>query len=281
MHESMNEHSTPPIRAIIVDDEELARRGIELRLADGRYHDLDAEPPAGVSSSRPFHRLDPELSAAFSLLDSNPLSMLEAHPDKQGNAVDLGGRSEKAWCDALSDALGLVKLALPALAAELRISLQRVVPVGYDAEAHLSASYREAPGLIYLTLHPSPLTLAEAVIHETQHGKLNALSWLDPVMHNGQSEWTRSPVRPDMRPLMGVLLALHAFAPVATLHQRLAELDHPLARTPEFRSRRAEVQAQNAQAITALRPVARFSELGARVFAGLEALHTAACETRR
>ena len=67
----------------------------------------------------------------------------------------------------------------------------RVVPVGFHAEQHLSASYREAPGLVYLTLHPSPLTLAEAIIHETQHVKLNALSWLDPISHNGHSEWSK------------------------------------------------------------------------------------------
>jgi HEXXH motif-containing protein len=251
-------------------------QGIELRLADGSYFAYGAAPRPGVRIERPFHRLHAELPAAFALFDSNPLSLLEAHPNKQGNAIDLGERSIEAWCGALSEALDLVKVALPALAAELRASLLRVVPVGFHAEQHLSASYREAPGLIYLTLHPSPLTLAEAIIHETQHGKLNALSWLDPVMHNGHSEWTRSPVRPDMRPLMGVLLALHAFVPVSELHRSLAEQGHPIASTPEFRSRRAEVLEQNSRAIEALRPLASFSELGARVFAGLEALHAAA-----
>lgn len=251
-------------------------QGIELRLADGSYLAYSAQPRVGSSVARPFHRLDAELPAAFALFDSNPLSLLEAHPNKQGNAIDLGERSVQDWCDALSEALGLVKLALPALATELRASLVRVVPVGFHAEQHLSASYREAPGLVYLTLHPSPLTLAEAIIHETQHGKLNALSWLDPILHNGHSEWTTSPVRPDMRPLMGVLLALHAFVPVSQLHKRLAQLDHPISRSPEFQTRRAQVLEQNAQAIAALRPRADFSELGARVFAGLESLHAAA-----
>jgi HEXXH motif-containing protein len=217
--------------------------------------------------------VDEQLPAPLSLVDSNPLSMFEAHPDKQGNRLDLGERSVEAWCAALGEALGLIRVALPALATELRTSLARLVPVGYDPERHLSASYREAPGLVYLTLHPSALTLAEALIHETQHGKLNAVSWLDPVLHNGHSEWTRSPVRPDMRPLMGVLLALHAFVPVSALHRRLAELGHPLAQTPEFATRRAEVFEQNAQALSALRPRADFSELGARLFAGLAALH--------
>ena len=44
--------------------------------------------------------------------------------------------------------------------------LHQVVPVGYHAETHLSASYQEALGTIYLTLHPSLMTMTEALIHE-------------------------------------------------------------------------------------------------------------------
>ena len=40
------------------------------------------------------------------------------------------------------------------------------VPVGWDEQRHLSASYQEAIGTVYLSLHPNPLTLAEALIHE-------------------------------------------------------------------------------------------------------------------
>src|SRR5690606_5269945 len=113
-------------------------------------------------------------------------------------------------------------LGLPELRVEIGANLQRVVPVGCDDKRHFSASYREAPGLVYLSLHPSPLTMAEAIVHETQHAKLNALGWLDPVLHNGHDTWTSSPVRPDLRPLMGVLMAVHAFIPVAALHGALA-----------------------------------------------------------
>ena len=37
--------------------------------------------------------------------------------------------------------------------------LHQVVPVGWDPERHLSASYQEAIGTIYLSLHPSPMTM--------------------------------------------------------------------------------------------------------------------------
>jgi HEXXH motif-containing protein len=113
--------------------------------------------------------------------------------------------------------------------------------------------------------------LAEAIVHESQHGKLNTLRWLDPVLENGDATWTSSPVRPDMRPLMGVLMAVHAFVPVAALHQRLRELDHPLA-DPE---RRAQVIAGNADGLVTLRELAKPTALGKRVIAALEELHAA------
>ncbi len=208
-------------------------------------------------------------------LDTNPLAYIEAHPDKQGNALDLGDHSTDDWCTSLRDALNLIETALPALRAELDTSLLRIVPVGFEPQKHLSASYREAPGLIYMTLHPSPLTMAEALIHETQHGKLNALSWFDPVLHNAQTEWTSSPVRPDLRPLMGVLLAAHAFVPVAALHARLAELDHPIANAPRFGVRRDEVIEANRRSLATLADKANPTATGERVVAALNELHAA------
>ena len=211
----------------------------------------------------------------LAIADANPMAHVEDHPDKQGNAVDLGGRSAGEWRDALVEALAVIERALPALRAELDVTLARVVPVGVDEERHLSASYREAPGLVYMTLHPSALTMAEAVVHETQHGKLNALTWFDPVLDNARTAWTSSPVRPDLRPLIGVLLAVHAFVPVAALHARLAELSHPLAASPVFERRRREVYAGNAAGLQTLRERGEPTPTGRRVLDALDALHAA------
>ncbi len=186
----------------------------------------------------------------LSIRDTNPLWSLEEHPGKHGNATDLAGRSLDEWCGALNQALSLIEVGLPMLYSELAHTLRRVVPVGYHAQRHLSASYTEAPGLIYMTLHPDPLTLAEAIVHETQHGKLNALLWQDAVLINGRSEWTTSPVRDDLRPLMGVLLAAHAFVPVARLHRGLADAGHPIAETgpvPDPPRSRVEHQRRGSQ----------------------------------
>jgi HEXXH motif-containing protein len=190
---------------------------------------------------------------------------VEEHPGKQGNATDLAERSVDEWCAALNQALALIEVGLPALYAELTHTLRRVVPVGYHPERHLSASYTEAPGLIYMTLHPDPLTLAEAIVHETQHGKLNALLWHDAVLINGRTEWTTSPVRDDLRPLMGVLLAVHAFVPVARLHRGLAEAGHPIAAMEPFQMRREAVLASNADGLRTLYRLGQWTEQGARL----------------
>ena len=117
--------------------------------------------------------------------------------------------------------------------------------------------------------------MAEAIIHETQHNKLNTLLQLEPVLLNGDSCWTTSPVRPDLRPLNGVLLAAHAFVPVAAMHLRLLESQSPLANGHEFEHRRKSVLASNQKAISTLKEKSRPSKRGANILNGLYALHEA------
>jgi HEXXH motif-containing protein len=183
-------------------------------------------------SDRPFHTIDG--GVVLALADDNPLAMLEAHPDKQGNAIDLGGQPVGVWLASLREALAIVAQYLPVLREEMEIVVHHVVPVGFDERKHLSASYREAIGTIYLTLHPSVMTMAEALIHEFSHNKLNALFELDPVLENAFEPLFASPVRPDPRPLHGVLLAVHAFLPVAELYRRMIAASDVRARPERF-----------------------------------------------
>lgn len=260
---------SPAAQGVLLDPS-----GVEARLAGGARLDLTTRA-AGDGGEALLWPLGDDLPGRFALIDTFPLALDEAHPDKAGNALSLGDKPVGAWRDGLEGALALIEATLPTWHAELPWTLARVVPVGFEAERHLSASYREAPGLIYLTLHPSTLTMAEAIVHEVQHGKLNALSWLDPVLENGHTEWTASPVRPDLRPIMGVLLAAHAFVPVAALHAGLAEAGHPVAAGAAFARRRAEVLASNDAALATLRRLARPTAVGRRVLDALEASHRA------
>jgi HEXXH motif-containing protein len=208
----------------------------------------------------------------LALVDDNPLAALEAHPDKAGNALDLGGQPVARWRAALQGALALVGTVLPALRAEIELVLQQVVPVGWDEAQHLSASVREAIGTIWLSLHPNPMTMVEAVIHEVSHNKLAALFELDPVLDNDRSEAFASPVRPDPRPLHGVLLAVHAFLPVAALYAAMIEAGAPGSEHPAFRQRFEQIVAGNHEGAAVLRAHARPTALGAQLLAELDAL---------
>lgn len=255
---------SPEAQGLLVD-------GPRVRLRNASGHELSWPDVEDGSAD-----VSPSVAGArLSLVDANPLAMLEDHPDKEGNAIDLSERDPSEWTRAIDEALALVEATLPALHRELVAHLQRIVPVGFEPERHLSASYREAPGQIYMSLHPSTLTMAEALIHETQHGKLNTLRWFDAVLTNGDSTWSESPVRPDLRPLMGVLMGVHAFVPVAAMHRRLEETGDPIADTPHFVRRRAEVLEGNASGLKTLRELGQPTTAGERVLAALEQLHAA------
>lgn len=203
----------------------------------------------------------------LALHDDNPLAAVEAHPDKEGNAIDLGEASAETWLARVDEARALVRGAWPELADEHAQVLALVCPVGTHAERSNSASYRESIGQVYVSLHPSPLKMAEALVHETQHNKLNLLAYLDPVLHDAGTLHD-SPVRPDPRPLWGVLLAVHAFVPVAELYRRLHAAGHPEA-TP---ARVLDAERVVHEGLVRLREHARPTELGARVLAGIEAV---------
>jgi HEXXH motif-containing protein len=234
-----------------------ARQGLRLDdLARGEPHPW---------CSRPYRTTWADVLLA--LADNNPLSTIEAHPEKTTpNTVSLGERSEDEWVGGIRSALSTIETALPAMAVDIRVVLQQIVPTGYDAEKHLSCSYQEDIGTLYATLHPSPLTMAEAIIHEVSHNKLNAFFDLDPLLENGRGELYASPVRPDPRPIHGVLLAVHAFVPVARMYEALVarcpDDGGPLGPKRNLEARLAAIVESNRAGTEVLRAHARATPIG-------------------
>lgn len=222
----------------------------------------NACPPGGPDCMEfLYHAI--EKCMVLALEDNNPLAMLEAHPNKSGNSIDLGGHSVQEWTAALRDALALIKRYLPDLRNEMDLFVHQFIPVGFDNEKHLSASYQEAIGTIYLSLHPNPMTMAEALIHEFSHNKINALFELDDVLENAWSPLYASPVRPDPRPLHGIVLAAHAFLPVAALYRAMLEAGDPLSAHPSFRERFHKIIAVNHEAVSTILEHGRPTPVGA------------------
>ncbi|MDH5491623.1 MAG: HEXXH motif-containing putative peptide modification protein, partial [Myxococcales bacterium] len=205
-------------------------------------------------------------STVLAMVDNNPMRMFEAHPEKGGNPIDLGGVEAGAWVESLAGSLEQIGEHLPDLRAEFDLLIDQIVPVGFDAERHLSASYQEAIGTIYLTLHPGRMTMVEALVHEFSHNKLNALFELDPLLENAFHPLFRSPVRPDPRPLHGIVLAVHAFLPVARLYERMLAADDPLSRSRDFRERFATIIQKNREGTEVLLENAKPTSIGAGVF---------------
>ncbi len=231
----------------------------------------DAAPPNGRDAASPFVTVGE--THALALFDANPLAHVEDHPEKSGNAISLGDHPAGEWIAALDTALALIGRHLPGLRAEMRLLHRQFHPVGFDPQRHLSASYREYVGAMYLTLHPDLLTMATAIVHELGHSKLNLATFFDPLLRNERSFRVRSPVRPDPRPLMGVLLAAHAFVPVAELYRRILSAMDPTVERADVEKRLADVIARNAEALEVLDAHARPTPLGAEVLADLHRLH--------
>ena len=236
--------------------------------AEGSEPPVLGLPPA---PSEDFQVIDDGVMLA--LVDNNPISDFEAHPDKEGNQLDLGDAPATEWVGVLRQALEVIDAYLPGIRQEMRLILQQIIPVGTDEHRHLSASYREAIGTVYMTLHPKPMTMTEALIHEFQHNKINALSHLDGLMTNAFWPLYPSPIRPDPRPLHGVLLAAHAFVPVAEMYRRMVSDDHPWVGTGSFQKRFAQVIATNDEAMTVLNAHAEATEAGAQVIDELNRWH--------
>lgn len=251
--------------AAVAGSTEIARLPLD---GDGFRTALEA--PGGFRFERRYYPLGGVTH--FATVDQNPVAAFETHPNKVGNAVDLGARPEAEWIDALDQALALVETFLPQTFAEIRLMLQEIVPVGYDDVRHLSASYREAIGTIYMTLHPNVMTMTEAVLHEFQHNKINVASYELELLENAFHPLYKSPVRPDPRPLWGILLAVHAFLPVAELCRRIRDGGHPLAAQSGFDARLSEIDLKNHEGMEMLRANARFTPPGRALFDELEAM---------
>jgi HEXXH motif-containing protein len=219
---------------------------------------------------RPYHTIVDGISLA--LTDNNPLALEEAHPEKSGNAISLGGHPAEEWIDTLRTACLLVEKYLPLVAQEMRLLLRLIVPVGYHDQRHFSASYQEAVGTIYMTLHPNIMTMTEALIHEFQHNKINAAFYLDPMLDNAFSPLYKSPVRPDPRPLHGVILAVHAFQPIAKLYEVMTAAGDPLSKNAAFQERFRNIIRMNREGSRTVLENARPTAVGSGLFREMRAL---------
>lgn len=142
-------------------------------------------------------------------------------------------------------ALDAMRQVWPEAAADVTTYVQALLPTEMPPGGYNSASSEEFPFVVQVAVQPDacPLLLADSLIHETCHIKLDILSGMQPLVTDAAADPVfRHPWRPDPRPLMGVLLGAHAFLNVMTLYRNAsmtgAYTDVSLA---QYRLRRDEV----------------------------------------
>jgi HEXXH motif-containing protein len=114
------------------------------------------------------------------------------------------------WTKLLDEAWDILTLNHPGSARELVAGLHVLGPIEPDADT-VGASASAAFGGIRLSASGSAADFAEALVHEMQHSKLNAVLTLVALTDDDHGERYLAPWRDDPRPLVGVVHGVYAF----------------------------------------------------------------------
>jgi HEXXH motif-containing protein len=123
--------------------------------------------------------------------------------------TDLTDSDFAEWRKVLDEAWDVLTLNHPDQARELVSGLRMLGPIEPDADT-IGASASAAFGAIRLSAIGSATEFAEAMVHEMQHSKLNALLGLLKLTDDTSGLYL-APWRDDPRPLVGVVHGVYAF----------------------------------------------------------------------
>lgn len=123
--------------------------------------------------------------------------------------IELTESKFAEWSKLLDEAWDILTLSHPASARELAAGLRMLGPIEPDADT-VGASASAAFGAIRLSANGSAPDFAEALVHEMQHSKLNALLALVKLTTDDAGHYL-APWRDDPRPLIGMLHGVYAF----------------------------------------------------------------------
>ena len=176
------------------------------------------------------------------------------------------------WESPVEQSMDWIRICSPMLSGEMQRALRCIVPVRSDkAEVHMSATFREAPGLMALSWTPDAAVLVEAMVHEYHHGKLNSLLVLDPLIVGPTEEAIfYSPWRSDPRPLLGILHGAFVFQAVLEFWDRFFKAEIPLLQQDRVRQRMYLIQCQLRHALATLEREAALSDLGTALLAAMK-----------
>lgn len=114
------------------------------------------------------------------------------------------------WHKVLDEAWDVLVHHHPAYAQELRTGLRALMPIEPGGDT-VGASSPAAFGGIRLSADGTATEFAEAMVHEMQHSKLNALMAMVRLAEGDHERRYLAPWRDDPRPLVGLIHGVYAF----------------------------------------------------------------------
>jgi hypothetical protein len=116
--------------------------------------------------------------------------------------------------------LALARGRLPACLDWAADAAQVLVPLRSEGAGYFrSGSQPDLPGVIYADLFGGLTQVMEAIVHEAAHLHLFMAEAGGPLVDPAHQGRYRSPLRPEPRPLRGILLAYHAIAYICLFYR--------------------------------------------------------------
>lgn len=241
----------------------------ELRIAGGA---VDVAGHTSTFVSAKDHRVlagGQALAVTFEDLDPHREFTMPVAP------APLDAVEHDEWRKLLDEAWRLLTRWHRGYAEELASALRALIPLGAGT-AVFAASSSNAFGAIALSAKATATQLAEALVHEVQHSKLNAL--VDLVdLTTTEDDWVYAPWRDDPRRLGGMLHGIYAFTSVVEFWYVQRDF------VPPAESRRAHFtfahrHCQVRAAVDSLRGNTALTDLG-RDFVAAASVRLSLCET--
>ena len=167
-----------------------------------------------------------------------------------------------SWCLKLDRAWEILVEEHADYLPELSAASPVIVPAD-RVDGFVASSSAASFGAIRAAIPETPADMAETLLHELQHSKLNALLDLVPLQRPGTDRPCYAPWRRDPRPLSGLLHGIYAFVGVTEYwHRRWRSQPASADHTAAFHF--VHHQEQVRDALRALGPTPELTEVGDR-----------------
>lgn len=128
------------------------------------------------------------------------------------NHLELDAARIAALAPQLRAGFDFIDRVCPCIAAMVHDEIRYVAPLVKGERAHYSFTLSDFPGLLFIGAADEPLSIVEAIVHETAHARLHHANEALPIATNDPNVGLYSPWRNDPRPATGLLHALYVFS---------------------------------------------------------------------